>query len=313
MKIFLKIILLVSIGLSILIPVYVWAVDNLDTGNKTIKNDINNNRLNSIWDNKNFYTTGTNWEIWVYNTFVNIAKDMKNVLFIVASIYFIILILKVLYSDNSEEESANFKKWIIWISIGLIITQVSYWFVNTMFNKQINQWLASDIINNIVIPLVNLLQTIVSFLFIWVMIYAFYKMVTANGDEEKVKIAKSAIINAIIWFIAIKISKTLIESTYWKITCNNASLNVNLTWNNDCLSNTNLTWVSEIVVTLINWMNGFIWVIVIIMIIYTWSKVLLSAWNEETLKSAKTSIIYIAIWIVILVANYLILTFLIIP
>jgi hypothetical protein len=56
-------------------------------------------------------------------------------------------------------------------------------------------------------------------------------------------------------------------------------------------------------------MNSFVWIIVILMIIYAWFTVLTWAWDEEKLKRAKTSILYIAIWILILIINYLILTF----
>jgi hypothetical protein len=56
-------------------------------------------------------------------------------------------------------------------------------------------------------------------------------------------------------------------------------------------------------------MNGFIWLIVVILIIYAWFMVLTSVWDEEKLKKAKSIIMYIAIWLFILVANYLILTF----
>jgi hypothetical protein len=46
---------------------------------------------------------------------------------------------------------------------------------------------------------------------------------------------------------------------------------------------------------------------------YAWSLVLLSAWDEEKLKKAKSMILYVAIWVLLLAFNYLILTFFIVP
>ena len=317
MKNFWKILLLVYIIFSLFAPIIVWAVENenLNTGNSSWENSIQNNRLGSLWWHDKSFEVWVGWDKWIYYSLVKVAKDVKNVLFIAAWVYLIILVLKVLYSDNSEEESANFKKWIIWISIGLIITQSAYWFVNVMFDQSINQKLATDVVGKVLLPLLDLLQTIVSFFFIWIAIYTFYKMVTANGDEEKVKTAKTSIVHAIVWFIAIKISKLLVISTYWKVNCSMTSIweVISVDSTQDCMGKANLSDFASTVVTLINWMNSFIWIIVVIMIIYTWAKVLLSAWDEEVLKKAKTSIIFILIWITILVANYLILTFFIFP
>jgi hypothetical protein len=50
-----------------------------------------------------------------------------------------------------------------------------------------------------------------------------------------------------------------------------------------------------------------------VLIVYTWAKILLSAWNEDTLKSSKSTLLYIAIWVWLLIMNYLILTFFLIP
>ena len=60
-------------------------------------------------------------------------------------------------------------------------------------------------------------------------------------------------------------------------------------------------------------MNWFVWIAVILMIVYAWIQVLFSAWDEEKLWKAKSSIIYIVIWIAILIMNYFILTFLLRP
>lgn len=308
MKVFLKIILLITMLFSLLAPVYVWAAENLKINGGDPENTRVNNHLDILiptnWNK--FFKIDQGWSKWIVNLLVSVAYSMKSIIFLVAWVYFLILVLKLLYTDNSEEEADNFKKWIIWITIWLIITQSAYWFVSIIFDKDIWQKLWADLIVKVINPLLWLLLTIVSFFFIWIAIYAFFKMVTSNGDEENVKIGKKSIIQAIIWFIAIKISGGLVNAIYWSVNCNNNNLSL---VRQNCLWNVKLSWVSDIVVTLINWMNWFVWIFVVIMIIYTWLKVLFSPWKEDVLKEAKTSIIFIIVWIVILASSYLILNF----
>jgi hypothetical protein len=52
---------------------------------------------------------------------------------------------------------------------------------------------------------------------------------------------------------------------------------------------------------------------VVLMILYAWFLVLTSWWDEEKYKKAKKIILYSWIWILILFASYLILTFFIVP
>jgi hypothetical protein len=42
------------------------------------------------------------------------------------------------------------------------------------------------------------LETATSFFFVFIMIYAFYRMVTANGDDGKVKEGRMSILYALI-------------------------------------------------------------------------------------------------------------------
>jgi len=53
-----------------------------------------------------------------------------------------------------------------------------------------------------------------SFVFIAVAIYAFYKIVTANGDDEAVSKGKMTIVYGLIGFVVIKLADVLVRSTY---------------------------------------------------------------------------------------------------
>lgn len=247
------------------------------------------------------------WEKAAYNLIVTIARDLKNLFFIISTIFFFLIIVKLIFTQNTEEESEKFKKWLIWISLWIVVMQISYSFVLILFDNWVWQGVAFNFINNIVNPFIEILSMAASFFFIAMAIYAFYKLVTANWNEEKATAGKNTIIYAIIWFVIIRFSKEIVEATYWKLwgSCSLISSN--------CLSIWDLEWFAKIIADIINRINWFVAIIVIIMIIYAWMNILLWWWDEEKLKKAKSSILYIAIGILILVINYLILTFFIFP
>ncbi len=315
MKTLSKIIFILFISFTCFYTVNVNAVDinntnqiNLKTGWESRENSIvdNNTPLESLKNNRTDFTVARWWEKWLLNWIIKIARDLKNLFFIISWIYFLILVLRLLFSEKTDEEVWNFKKWIIWISVWIIITQISYYFVNILFDENINIQLSAQFADIIIKPFIWLLEMAASFFFLAIMVYAYYRIITANGDDEKVKSWKMSVVYAAVWFIIIKISSALIEAIYWKTNCSNLS-------STTCVNETNISGVSQIIVNIIDWINGFVWIIVILAIIYTGFTVLISAWDEDKLKKAKTAILYIAIWLTILVINYLILTFFIIP
>ena len=278
-----------------------YADTNLTTGGETSSEWISNQYLNDLYDESaNDFNVEEWWIKWLRNTFIRVARDLKNLFFIIAWVYFLVLVLKLLFSAKTDEEVSNFKKWIVWISIWIVVTQISYFIVDVLFDQWIDSTLAINFIGDILDPFVAFLQTAASFIFFIMIIYAFFIMVTSNWDEEKAKTWKMTVLYAIIWFILIKISEALVSAIYWK-TNDSTYFSADYT--------TDIGWIALIIVNIINWMNGFIWIIVIIMIIYAGFMVLTGAWDEEKLKKAKTSLIYITIWLFILVVNYLILTF----
>ena len=316
MKTLLKILLFLFIPISFfMVSNSTYALDeNLNTGNKKAENSAvdKNKHLDNIQGETDF--TISRWgEKWLYYSLVRIARDGKNLVFIIASLYFLILVLKLVFAGESEEEIWKFKKWIIWITIWLVVMQISYSFIVTLYDRWVWEWLAFNFTERIITPLIELLQTWASFLFIAIAIYAFYRIITANGDEEKIKTGKMSVLYAAIWFIIIKFAKTLVDSTYGVINCWWDSRWIFQIIGNNCIDKGNLSGFVQSIVNIINWMNSLVWIIVVIMIIYAGFTVIFSAGDEEKMKKAKMSIVYIAIWLFLLFANYLILTFFILP
>lgn len=314
MKLFKKILLWILISFTLCAPLVSFAggtEDNLNVGAYKTGRATNNDVLDLFGDG--FVQTSGGGEKSIYYSLVRFARDLKNFFFIAASIYFMIIVLKVLFAEHTSEEVEHFKKGIIWITVGLIVMQIAYAFVKLIYDQWVGETVAFNIVDGIINPLIRLLELLTSVFFLAMMIYAFYRMITANGAEDKVKGAKMTIIYAVIGFIVVRFAKTLVEAVYGTVNCTQVSGGIIQINTGNCIQKANLTWAASIVVTIINWLNSFVGIVVVIMILYAGFLVFTSAGDEEKLKKAKKIILYIFVGILVLVTNWLILTFFVLP
>lgn len=280
------------------------AGDNIKTWWANNQNWIVNNLMTEFkWDE--FYWASQWWEQWIFYFIVRIAKNLKDIFFVIISVYLIISVLMIFFASNTEEQIWKFKKAVVWSTVWIIVMQTAFAFTKSLYDKWVNQYAATNFIADIVYPLIRLLEHLAAFFFLAVAIYAFFRLVTANWADDKIKRWKNTIVQAIIWFIVIKISGAIVSNIYWHIECDSLDQN--------CLVNGNTEWTLGVAITIINWMNAFIWIIIVVMVIYAGSKIMLSAWNEENVKKGKAVIKYIVLGLLLLVTSYLILTFFIIP
>ncbi|MDD2908075.1 MAG: hypothetical protein PHH98_05565 [Candidatus Gracilibacteria bacterium] len=292
---------------------YVPPANNVEIGNNSGGNGISNSYLNQLGGNGDI-KAGNQGEKSIYYLVYSVAKDLKTIFYILSGLYFLILVIRLIFSENTDEEVSNFKKGIIWITIGIVVMQIAFYAINTLYAKDVGGTLANNLTKNLINPIIKILETAASFFFVLIAIFAFYSIITANGDEEKVKTGKMSVFYGLIGFIVIKLAKEIVSATYGKVDCNEHTILGIFTINgNNCNASNQITGVSDIIIKLINWMNGFVGIIVILMIIYAGVQVLFSAGDEEKLSKAKSSIIYIVIGIAILILNYFILSFLIKP
>lgn len=289
------------------------SANNVQIWNNAWWNSLTNKYLNDLWWNWDI-NAWSDWEKSIYNLLFTIAKDLKTIFYIIAWLYFLILVIRLLFSENTEEAATNFKKWVLWITLWILLMQISFYVINTLYAKDVWWTLANNLTKNLINPVIRILETAASFFFILIAIFAFYTIITANWDEEKVKKWKMTIVYWLLWFIIIKLAKEIVYASYWRIDCSERTILwiFQINWNN-CATVNQISWISDIIIKVINWLNWFVWIAVILMIIYAWVQVLFSAWDEEKLAKAKKAIIYIIIWIAILILNYFILSFLIKP
>jgi hypothetical protein len=262
-----------------------------------------------IFKDSSFFWGSEVWEKWSSLLLINIAKDIKNMAIAVAIIYLIILVLRLLFSPWTDDDIKKWKTWIMWTTIGIILMQTAFVIVSVLFNKDIGAGLASSFLDAVIRPIIRLLEMCASFIFISMAIFAFYKLVTSSGWwDETFKKWVQTITSAIIGFILIKISGTLVDSIYWKVDCSQTVFGTKIcTWAN--LGNPDLSNIAKIIWKVLQYATGFIWIVTILLIIYAGFMLVSSRWNPDSMKKAKNAIIYIFIWIFLIVTSVIIFRF----
>lgn len=268
--------------------------------------DISNPLLNEMGDGDFISPSQVwGWERGIKNLLITIAKDMKNVVLIIISVIVIVMVLRLFFGDNSDEDQTKLKNGILWLSIWIIVMQSAYSVYYLLFDRPVNMTLWRGFQQYVIEPFTDMLLLFASFVFIAMGIYAFYKIVTAWGDDDKISKGKSTIIQAIIWFIVIKLADIVVKNTFevkvdWVI------------WTTVEISE-NITGNAKIIFEILYWINTFVAIAIVIMIIYAGFLVLTSGWDSDKYDKAKKILLYIAIGLLILFGSYLILTFFITP
>jgi hypothetical protein len=260
-----------------------------------------------IFKENEHFTGDFVWEKWARNLLLVVAKDIKNIFIAIAVLYLFITTIKLFFGTWWEEDIKKWRLSILWVTIWIIIMQIAYIAFVSLYDKWISESTAAGFSSSILSPIIKLMGVTASFIFIGVAILSFYGIVTGGWNEEKYKKWVQWVMAAIIWFILVKISATLVNSIYWTVNCTNTWLATTCNW--QALWNPNLSDTVKIIRSVIQYSTGFIGIIVIVLIIYTGMTILTSGWSEEKMKKAKSSLVYIIIWILLIVLSVWIFQF----
>ncbi len=285
----------------------VFANENIRITNENTGRNPNNEYLWEMEGNEFFYV-GTTGEKWIKNLLLNIARDLRVIVFALVLLIGIILVIKLIFWENTEEEQKKLKMWILWASIWIMVMQIAFSVYKILFDKDVWALLWRSLSERIIEPFTDMLMLFASFIFIAMWIYAFYKIVTAGWDDDKVSKWKTTIVQAIIWFIVIKFADIIVTNTFnpdcgwwWILSYYGTNICENITDN------------AKIITTLLNWVNSFLAIIIVLMIMYAGFLVLTSSGDSDKHDKAKKILLYVWIWLLILFTSYLILTFFIRP
>jgi hypothetical protein len=259
-----------------------------------------------------FFVPGASWWAGILATFTTIAFQIKNFFIAIAVIFLIIGVIKLLFSAGDEESVKKWRANIIWISVGIFVMQIAFSVWNTLLLKNtganIGASLGWEFWVNVFSPIVNLLQMLAAFGFLLMAVWAFFIRVSAGWDEEKIKKSNNTIIYAIIGLLLIKIPYSIVKAFYGRPGCENTTGGFASVGTCD-IKEVDLAGGIGIVGKIFTFFNTFLSVICVILIIYAGWLVLISGWDEEKLKKAKSTVLYIVIGFIVLIASHAILRF----
>ncbi len=248
----------------------------------------------------NYFRGSATGERGAFALLVNIARDAKNIFIFVAVIYLVISVLRILLSGGGEEDIKAWKNTVLWTTIGIVVMQSAFVFVDTLYNKNITGFTAMLFMDRLIYPFVNLLGMLASFAFLAMAIFAFYRIVTSAGDEEGVKSGKRTIVYALIGFLIMYLPGKLVQSIYGKASCDTPII-----FSVCKIEDPNLGGFIGVFTSIINYVNGFLALVIVVLILYSGFLVLTSAGDEEKIKKAKNILKYIVIGVIILVSSYI--------
>lgn len=257
-----------------------------------------------------FYLPTSNSDA-VQNTFISIAWGIKNFFILIAVLFLVLGVLKLLFWGGDEEAQKKWKNNIVWVSVWVFFMQIAYSIWRTLYLDdtfgRVDGRLGWMTWANVFEPIVNILLLLASFAFIAMAIYAFYTIITGAWDEEKLKKWKNIIIYALIGYLLIRIPKILVTALYGEPSA--ACQNQVLSFGTCEIENQNLGESINIFGKILTYFNSFLALFAVVMVIYAGWLIFISGGDEEKLKKAKRTIIYLALGIILLVASQAIFRF----
>jgi len=248
---------------------------------------------------------------WVQSLLFNVFFVLAGFLFIVALIVAFIAAIRLFVSNNNEEDFSKWTQTLIWSIWWLFLVAISYWVMRTLSDTVFRRWtteLNVDTIYratiNIIYPILNFIRYIAAICFFCVIVYAFYKIIFAIWDEEGFQSWKKTFIAAAIGFIIMLAAEPIVRMAYGWSDCGWSKLFGIPTECTNRIFDTNIFLGT--IVKIIIFLNGFIALVTIIMIMYAGFLILTGWWDEEKSEKAKKTITYAIIGVLIILFSYVI-------
>ncbi|MDD2515965.1 MAG: hypothetical protein PHF46_04600 [Candidatus Gracilibacteria bacterium] len=232
--------------------------------------------------------------------------DAKNVIIAISIVFLFLILIRVAFSKGNEEDQKKWRLGILWTILGIVLIQASSTVMSQFFDKDFSN--PNEVINiydKIFKPTALLLENLAAFIFLAMAIMSYYRMVSAGGEDEKMKKGKNAIMFSCLGIFLIKAAGFLVSKTTGLIDATNYAINApNGT---DIVADPKITELPTIIASGIKYINGFIGVVVVIMIIYAGFLIMSGSGDESKIKKGKNIIMYSVIGIFVLMTSYLIL------
>ena len=71
------------------------------------------------------------------NLLVTVARDAKNFFTILAFVFLVVVILIFFFGSKGEDDAKKVRSAVIYTSLGIMLMQTAYVFINTLYNKDV--------------------------------------------------------------------------------------------------------------------------------------------------------------------------------
>lgn len=203
--------------------------------------------------------------------------------------------LRLISAGATEEEVKRLKSGIVGIAIGIFVMQTAATLIGFFLSEQsVNGQVAYNIYEKILAPLAQFLMSFGQIAFLFMATWAALRLATAAGRDEKIKNAKVMLVSAIIGFLLLQIPKVIVTLFYGNPEKRG----------DEILLNPDISGIASALADILRYVNGFLALSIVLMIIYAGARMALSGGDEESLKKAKSMVIYIVIGCILLVASF---------
>lgn len=224
-----------------------------------------------------------------------IVRSIKNIVILLAWTVLIVLVLRLIASGTTEEEVKRLKSGIVGIAIGIFLMQTAAMLVGFFLDEKSIDWqVAYRIYENILAPLAQFLMTFGQIAFLFMATWAALRLATAAGRDEKIKSAKMMLTSAIVGFLLLQLPKVIVKMFYGNPEIQGDEIELN----------PDMSGIASVLADILRYINGFLALAIVLMIIYAGAKMALSGGDEESLKKAKAMVVYIIVGCVLLVASF---------
>lgn len=219
------------------------------------------------------------WALW---------DILKNVAIWILIIMFIWAWASLMFFASNPEDVKSWLMNLLYLIIWAIILFLALWllweWLDFSWFTGLSWWTDSvvkKLENDVLLTIIGIFKALAFFVAIIMIVYYGYQMITAFDADEKLKAARTWIMNVLIALLFIKV----LDYVYF----------IALQWSFK-------TDAIELVVWIAKFLWYFLWIVLVIMMIYAWYLMVTANWDEEQVWKAKNIIktIFIAVLILML-------------
>lgn len=229
--------------------------------------------FNSIFDASKYHTAsiGPTDGYAIRNFLFTLFKDIAIILFVAAVILAFVATIKLLTSPNNEEDFSQWMLTLVWSVGGLFIISIAYTVIqqfeqNVTSTQTISGQTVYYMVINIIYPILNFIRYMAGICFFLAAVFAFYRIVTSMGDEERATDGRKVFIGSVFGFIIMLIAEPIVRLVYGGGKCGGESIfGVSI----DCSERVfDASGALGTIAKMIVFLNGFIAIITIVMLMY---------------------------------------------